>query len=160
MPPSLASNNLDGNLYSTNREKVQLHDPFWKCLLGLLQTDLDGSLYSTPNRHTSAKMESYSSNFSPIDKDKKTTGSRFDQFLLHTATTNNLTEFITETAVGTTRIPLNLFTNLCIKRFPKHSFLESTLEILQQFEIKFESHEEFFSHHGRLFKVLNKSCEM
>ncbi len=61
----------------------------------------------------------------------------------HRAITNNLVEFITETAVGTTTIPLNLFTNLYIKRFPKHSFLESTLEILQQFEIKLESHEEF-----------------
>jgi hypothetical protein len=53
-------------------------------------------------------------------------------------------KFLTETAGGTTTIPLNLFTNLCIKRFPKHSFLESTLEILQQFEIKLESHEDFF----------------
>jgi hypothetical protein len=64
--------------------------------------------------------------------------------LLHPATTNNLAEFLTETAVGTTTIPLNLFTNLCVKRFPKHSFLESILEILQQFEIKLESHEEYF----------------
>ncbi len=68
----------------------------------------------------------------------------FDQLLLHPATTNNLVKFIMETAVGTTTIPLNLFTNLCVKRFPKHSFLESTLEILQQFEIKLESHEGFF----------------
>jgi hypothetical protein len=68
----------------------------------------------------------------------------FDQLLLHPATTNNLAECITETAVGTTTIPLNLFTNLCVKRFPKHSFLDSTLEILQQFEIKLESYEEFF----------------
>ena len=128
----------------------------------LLQMDLDGNLYSTPNCHTSAKIEGYLSNFFPIDQDKKTTGSMFDQLLLHPATTNNLTEFITEAAVGTTTIPLNLFTNLCVtKRFPKHSFLESTLEILQQFEIKLESHEEFFfSHYGRLFKVLNKLCEM
>jgi hypothetical protein len=29
-------------------------------------------------------------------------------------------------------------------RFPKHSFLESTLEIFQQFKIMLESHEEFF----------------
>ncbi len=65
----------------------------------------------------------------------------FDQLLLHPAMTNNLVEFITEMVVGTTTIPLNLFTNLCIKKFPKHSFLESTLEILHQFEIKLESHE-------------------
>ena len=108
------------------------------------QTDLDGNLYSTPNCHTSAKIESYLSHFFPSHQDKKTSGSMFNQLLLHPATTNNLVEFITEMAVGTTMIPLNLFTNLCVKRFPKKSFLESTLEILQQFEIKLESHEEFF----------------
>ncbi len=42
-----------------SREKIQLHVPFWKCLLALLRTDLDGNLYSTPNHHTSAKLESY-----------------------------------------------------------------------------------------------------
>jgi hypothetical protein len=89
-------------------------------------------------------LESYLSNFFPSHQDNKTNGSRFDELLIHPATTNNLAEFLTETAVGTTTIPLNLFTNLCVKRFPKHSLLESTLEILQQFEINLESHEEFF----------------
>jgi hypothetical protein len=68
----------------------------------------------------------------------------FEQLLLHPANTKSLVKFLTETAVGTTTIPLNLFTNLCVKRFPKHSFLESTLEIIQQFEIKLQSHEDFF----------------
>ncbi len=115
---------LPSILSLSSKEKVQLHDPFQKCLVALLQTDLDGNLYSTPNCHTSAKIEGYLSNFFPIDQDKKSTGSMFDQLLLHPATTNNLAEFITETAVGTTTIQLNLFTNLCVKRFPKHSFLE------------------------------------
>ncbi len=128
----------------SSREKVQLHDPFRKCLLALLRTDLDGNFYSTPNRHTSAKLESYLSLFFPSHQDNKTNGYRFDQLLLHPATTNNLAKFLTETEVGTTTIPLNLFANLCVKKFPKHSFLESTLEILQQFEVKLESHEEYF----------------
>jgi hypothetical protein len=63
----------------------------------------------------------------------------------HTHThTNNLVKFLMEMAVGTTTIPLNLFANLCVKRFPKHSFLESTLKFLQQFQIKLESHKDFF----------------
>ncbi len=135
---------LPSMLSISSREKVQLHDPFWKCLLALLQTDLEGNLNSTPNCHTSTKLESYLSNFFPSHLDNKTNGSRFDELLLHPATTNKLAKFLTETAVGTTTIPFNLFTNLCMKRFPKHSFLESTLEILQRFEIKLESHEEFF----------------
>jgi hypothetical protein len=68
----------------------------------------------------------------------------FEQLITQSSNTKNLFEFLTETAVGTTTILLNLFTNLCINKFQKHSFLESTLEILQQFEIKLESHEDFF----------------
>jgi hypothetical protein len=107
-------------------EKVQLHDPFWKCLLALLQTDLDGNLYSTPNCRTCAKKEVYLSKFIPSHLNNEASGSMFEQLLLHPSNTTNLVKFLTETAVGTTTIPLNLFINLCVKRFPKHSFLEST----------------------------------
>ncbi len=134
---------LPSILSLSSREKVQLHDPFRKCLLALLQTDFDGNLYSTPNCHTCAKIVGYLSHFFPGLQDNKACGSMFDELLLHCTTTNNLAQFIMEKAVGTTTIPSNLFTDLCVKRFPKHSFLESTLEILQQFEIKLKSHEEF-----------------
>ncbi len=40
--------------------------------------DLDGNLYFTQNHNTYAKLESYLSNFFPIDQDKKTTASGFD----------------------------------------------------------------------------------
>jgi hypothetical protein len=59
---------LPSILSISSREKVQLNDPFWKCLLALLQMDLDGNLYSTPNCHTSAKLESYLSLFSQVTK--------------------------------------------------------------------------------------------
>jgi hypothetical protein len=113
---------LPSILSISSREKVQLHDPFQKCLLALLQTDLDGNLYSTPNCHTSAKLEAYLSNFFPSHLDNKTNCSRFNELLLHPATTNNLAKFLTETAVSTTMIPFNLFTNLCVKRFPNIHF--------------------------------------
>ena len=59
---------LPSILSLSSREKVQLHDPFWKCLLALLQTDLDGNLYSTPNCHTSAKIESFYPTSSQVTK--------------------------------------------------------------------------------------------
>jgi hypothetical protein len=58
---------LPSILSLSSKEKVQLHDPFPKCLRALLQMDLDGNLYSTPNHRTSAKIEGYLSNFFPID---------------------------------------------------------------------------------------------
>jgi hypothetical protein len=39
-------------------------------------------------------------------------------------------------ALSATQIPLSIFTNLFHKRFEKHSLLESTLEILQEFYIQ------------------------
>ncbi len=50
----------------------------------------------------------------------------------------NMHRFIDEIvaiALSATQIPLSTFTNLFHKRFRKHSMLESTLEILQQFYI-------------------------
>jgi hypothetical protein len=42
-------------------------------------------------------------------------------------------------ALSATQILLSIFTNLFHKRFEKHSMLESTLEILQQFYIQMET---------------------
>ncbi len=42
-------------------------------------------------------------------------------------------------ALSETQIPLSIFTNLFHKRFQKHSMLESTHEILQQFYIQMET---------------------
>ncbi len=52
----------------------------------------------------------------------------------------NLIVFVKlEFAVSATTIPLSIFTNLFHQRFSKHDYLESTLEILQQFYIKMHS---------------------
>jgi hypothetical protein len=47
-------------------------------------------------------------------------------------------------ALDATQIPLSIFTNLFHQRFEKHSMLESTLEILQQFYIEMESEPDDF----------------
>ena len=46
---------------------------------------------------------------------------------------------IVDIALFATQIPLSIFTNLFHKRFEKHSIMESTLEILQQFYIQMET---------------------
>jgi hypothetical protein len=46
---------------------------------------------------------------------------------------------IVDIALDATQIPLSIFTNLFHQRFDKHSMLESTLEILQQFYIRMET---------------------
>jgi hypothetical protein len=46
---------------------------------------------------------------------------------------------IVDIAKTATQIPLSIFTNFFHQRFEKHSMLESTLEILQQFYIQVET---------------------
>jgi hypothetical protein len=50
-----------------------------------------------------------------------------------------LIDEIVDFALSATQIPLSIFTHLFHKRFEKHSMLESTLEILQQFYIQMET---------------------
>jgi hypothetical protein len=51
---------------------------------------------------------------------------------------------IVDIALIATWIPLSVFTNLFHQRFEKHSMLESTLEILQQFYIQVETQSDEF----------------
>ncbi len=52
-------------------------------------------------------------------------------------------------ASSATQIPQSIFTNLFHKRFEKHSMLESTLEIFQQFYIQMEIEpDDFHLFHG------------
>ncbi len=52
---------------------------------------------------------------------------------------HRLIDEIVDIALPETQTPLSIFTNLFHKRFQKHSMLESTLEILQQFYIQMET---------------------
>jgi hypothetical protein len=51
---------------------------------------------------------------------------------------------VSEIAVSATTIPLTIFTNLFHQRFSKHHYLESTLEMLQQFDIKMHSDHNYY----------------
>jgi hypothetical protein len=54
----------------------------------------------------------------------------------HKKRKHSLVDQIVDIALSGTQIPLSIFTNLFHKGFRKHSMLESTLEILQQFYIQ------------------------
>jgi hypothetical protein len=63
-------------------------------------------------------------------------GEMFDQHLLNEKGKHHFIDEIVDIALFATQIPLSIFTNLFHQRFEKHSMLESTLEILQQFYIQ------------------------
>jgi hypothetical protein len=66
-------------------------------------------------------------------------GKVFDQHVWNEKRKHPLINEIVDIALSAAQIPLSIFTNLFHKMFEKHSMLESTLEILQQFYIQMET---------------------
>ena len=62
-------------------------------------------------------------------------------------------------ALFATQIPLSIFTNLFKQRFEKHSMLESTLELLQQFYIQMETRSEEFHLFGGDLSTYTLRCK-
>ncbi len=63
----------------------------------------------------------------------------FDQHVWNDKSKHCFIDDVVDIALSATQIPLSIFTNLFHQRFEKHSMLESTLELLQQFYIQMET---------------------
>jgi hypothetical protein len=72
-------------------------------------------------------------------------GKIFDQHMLNAKSKHQFIEDIGNIALFATQISLSIFTNLFQQRFEKHSMLESTLEILQQFSFKWRLNQMTFT---------------
>jgi hypothetical protein len=129
----------------TSNNKGSLHPTFWNSLIEFLHTDLDGNLSSTLNPLTASKLDHYLSRLQEGLSETASKGKIFDQKMLHQKSKHLFIEEIDDIALFATQIPLSIFTNLFHQRFEKHSKLESTLEILQQFYIQMESEPHEFS---------------
>jgi hypothetical protein len=88
---------------------------------------------------TAYKLDHYLSSLQEGLSETANKGKVFDQQMLHQQSKHKLIEDIGDIALFATQIPLSIFTNLFHQRFEKHSMLESTLKILQQFYIQMES---------------------
>ncbi len=86
--------------------------------------------------HFQAEINLYVSSFFPKDMSRSQRPSSFDQFVAtRTKPVSEMFSFLAKKAKKTTVLPLWIFTNLFHQSFPKHCFLESMLELLQQFYI-------------------------
>jgi hypothetical protein len=130
---------LPQSLDLTRLNKTSLHRTFWNSLIEFLRTDLDGNLSSTLNPLTASKLDHYLSSLQEGLSETANKGKFFDQQMLHQQSKHKFIEDIGDIALFATQIPLSIFSNLFHQRFEKHSMLESTLEILQQFYIQMES---------------------
>ncbi len=143
---------LPSSLDWTNHNKGSLHQTFWNSLIEFLRTDLDGNLSSNLNPLNTSKLDQYLSSLQEGLSETANKGKIFDQQMLYQKSKIQFINEIVVIALFATQIPLSIFTNLFLQRFEKHSMLESTLEILQQFYIQMETQsDEFHLFGGDLF---------
>ncbi len=68
-----------------------------------------------------------------------TLGEAFDEHMEKPEPRKAIIAKVRESALSVTIIHLSLFTNLFVKKFPKHEYLESTHELMQQVYIKMKT---------------------
>jgi hypothetical protein len=149
LPTDLDRNLLPSNLDLTSHNKAGLHQTFQKSLveflctyflIEFLHTDLDGNLSFTLNPLTASKLDHFLLTLSEGLSETANKDEEFDQHFWNEnkKRKHRFNDEIVAIALSATQIPLSIFTNLFHKRFEKHSMLESTIEILQQFYIQME----------------------
>jgi hypothetical protein len=102
----------------------------------LLQTDIDEPFDFLLNAITIQSLEKYLKTFymPPLDIDQ--ISSIRDQILRNSKTMITVAEELWECARKVSIIPFSIFMSMFHQRFTEHRFLESTLELLQQFCIE------------------------
>ncbi len=96
------------------------------------------------NPPTASKLDCYLSSLQESLSETANKGKNFDQQMLHQKCKIQFIDEIVDIALFATQIPLSIYTNLFKQRFEKHSILESTLKILQQFYIQMETQSDEF----------------
>ncbi len=112
---------------------------FCQNMTEFLQTDIDGSVDFLLNTITIESLEKYLKTFytPPLDIDQ--ISSIWDQLLTTDKAMGTVTREVWRFASKVTIIPFSIFTSMFHPRFTEHRFLESTLELIQQFYLQTES---------------------
>ncbi len=104
-----------------------------------LQTDIDGSFGFLLNAITIQSLEKYLKTFYTPSLDIDQISSIWDQILRNSKTMITVAEELWDCARKISIIPFSIFMSMFHQRITEHRFLESTLELLQQFYIQVES---------------------
>jgi hypothetical protein len=120
-------------------EQNNVNELFCQNMTEFLQTDINGSLNFSSSATTIHSIEKYLETFymPPLDVDG--ISSIWDQILMDYKRKIHVADDIWEFARKASIIPFSIFMSMFHQHFTEHRFLESTLELLQQFYIQVES---------------------
>ena len=122
------------------RQNFQILSAHRTVLQEFLRIDLEHNISKTIDGSTKSKVDYLSSLFE--GSETATRENPFEEYVKTAEKKEFIIKRVREIAVSATTIPLSIFTNIFHQRFSKHVYLESTLEILQQFYIAMNSDNE------------------
>ncbi len=131
---------------SFSQETTMGHEQgFCNCLLSFLCTNLDGLLGFQLNPDLTAQLRDCVNQQIPTNTLKSDRPQVFTRFMqgnnsMHDINNNEFFTKLHLIVIEATVSPFSALTNLFHQRFSKHKYLESTLELLQQFYILMEYH--------------------
>ncbi len=120
-------------------KKNNVDELFCQNMTEFLQTDIDGSLDFLSSATTIHSIEKYLETLYTPPLDIDGISSIWDQILKNYKISIHVADKLWEIARKASIIPYSIFTSMLHERFTEHRFLESTLELLQQFYIQVES---------------------
>ena len=128
--------------FAVGFHEVSLTENHRECLVSFLQTDPDGAASFVVDARSARLIEDFLKNtFRDLTKGTEK-GYFFDEVMETNA--DSIVSSICAIAMEATKIPLAIFTDLFHHRFKKKLYLESTLELLQQFYIQLVDHSNHF----------------
>ena len=113
-----------------------LHELFCKSMIEFLQTDINQYSSYLVDQVILDKLQKFLRVMSSLSLDAQQISNSFDRHLKDEEAMNTVVGAINKIATSATTIPLSLFTSMMHQRFKKHTFFESTLELLQQFYLQ------------------------
>jgi hypothetical protein len=116
-----------------------LHSTFWNSFQQFFCIDLDVNLSSSPSAHVKRRLGKYLSTLLEGQSDTATKAEMFAALVNEPEHKEDFIKQITKVALSATIIPLSIFTQFFHRRFSKHIYLETSLEMLQQAYISKET---------------------
>lgn len=130
-------------LKHNDKQNFQILGTYRIFLRQFLRIDVEGKISKILDVATKSKISDYLSSLFE-GSETPTREETFHEYVKTAKKKEMIIKKVREIAVSATSIPLSIFTNLFHQRFSKHVYLESTLELLQQFYIEMNScHERY-----------------
>ena len=128
------------------RQNSQILSTYHNFVREFLRIDLEGNISKTLDVSTKSKLSDYLSTLFEGLSDTATQEKTFDEYMKTAEIKEVIIKRVWEMGYRSicTTIPLSILTNLFHQRFSKHVYLESTLEILQQFYIEINSNHKHY----------------